>query len=181
MTALRAAKEFEIADWLNAPKSSAPPSVAALKGRVVFVIAFQMLCPGCVSTGLPQAARVRAAFREEDVAVIGLHAVFEHHEAQGSKEALAAFLHEYRIKFPVAIDMPSVGGGIPRTMRAYEMQGTPTTILIDREGRLRLMRFGHVDDLLLGASIATLLGEAPTIAEAAAHGAGCGDEGCRPA
>jgi hypothetical protein len=131
-----------------------------MRGRVVFAIAFQMLCPGCASHGLPQAQRVRAAFSDGDVEVIGLHTVFEHHEAQGPKEALAAFLHEYRIAFPVGIDRPASGGGAPETMRAYNMQGTPTTLLIDREGRLRLQKFGHLDDLVLGASIATLLAEA---------------------
>ena len=175
MTSLRPAPEFEISAWLNAP---GPMSLAALRGRVVMAAAFQMLCPGCVSHGLPQAGRVRAAFAENDLAVIGLHTVFEHHEAQGSTEALAAFLHEYRIRFPVGIDAPSPDGGIPKTMRAYNMQGTPTTILIDREGRLRLQRFGHVDDLQLGASIATLLGEA-AVNDPDAEGVGCGDEGCR--
>ena len=36
---------------------------------------------------------------------------------------------------------------------------TPTLILIDRAGRLRLQHFGLVDDLRLGAQIATLLSE----------------------
>jgi hypothetical protein len=171
----RPAPDWTIAHWLNAPPAF---SLTGLKGRVVMAVAFQMLCPGCVSHGLPQGQRVRAAFSEEDVAVIGLHTVFEHHAAQGSKEALAAFLHEYRISFPVGIDAPSPDGGIPETMRAYNLQGTPTTILIDREGRLRLSKFGHVEDLLLGASIATLLGEAPVIAPDT-DGAGCSEEGCR--
>jgi hypothetical protein len=39
------------------------------------------------------------------------------------------------------------------------MQGTPTTLLIDRTGRLRLAKFGHIDDLALGAAIATLIAE----------------------
>ena len=61
-------------------------------------------------------------------------------------------------------------------MRTYEMQGTPTTLLIDREGRLRLHKFGRLDDLRLGAAIATLLGEAGThlkSAEADAPSIGC--------
>ncbi len=174
MAILRAAPDFAISHWLN----TTPLSLAALRGKVVFGVAFQMLCPGCVSTGLPQASRVRAAFGESDVAVIGLHTVFEHHEAQGSKEALAAFLHEYRIGFPVGIDAQTPGGGVPQTMRAYAMQGTPTTILIDRDGRLRLQKFGHLDDLVLGASIATLLGEAPAVAPGA-DGTACDEEGCR--
>lgn len=176
MATLRPAPGWTIAHWLNA---KAPLSLAALRGRVIFVTAFQMLCPGCVSTGLPQAQRVRATFGESDLAVVGLHTVFEHQEAQGSKEALAAFLHEYRIGFPVGIDAQSAGGGVPQTMRAYNMQGTPTTLLIDREGRLRLHKFGHVDDLLLGASIATLLGEALIAPPADNLADGCDEEGCR--
>lgn len=175
MANIRPAPEFCVAEWLNADE---PQTLSRLKGRVAMAIAFQMLCPGCVSHGLPQAQRVRAAFSKADVAVIGLHTVFEHHEAQGSKEALAAFLHEYRIDFPVGIDAQSKGGGLPQTMRAYNMQGTPTTILIDRDGRLRLQKFGHIEDLLLGASIATLLGEAPAI-DPCTEGPGCDAEGCR--
>ena len=85
-----------------------------------------MLCPGCVSHGLPQAQRARDAFSPKDLAVVGLHTVFEHHEAQGSRAALAAFLHEYRIDFPVGIDAQDER--LPQTMRAYQMQGTPTTV-----------------------------------------------------
>src|SRR3546814_1516485 len=44
-------------------------------------------------------------------------------------------------------------------MRAYVMQGTPTLLLIDRQGRLRLNHFGHLDDMRLGAAITTLIAE----------------------
>jgi hypothetical protein len=87
--------------------------------------------------------------------------VFEHHEAQGTRAALAAFLHEYRIGFPVGVDAESRPGSQPATMRIYEMQGTPTALLIDREGRLRLNHFGHLDDMRLGAVIGSLIAEIP--------------------
>ena len=46
--------------------------------------------------------------------------------------------------------MPSADGkSIPRTMLAYEMEGTPTTVLIDAQGRRRSQVFGVHDDLLL--------------------------------
>jgi hypothetical protein len=157
MASPRRAAEWEVERWLNTPE---PMALGQLRGRVVLALAFQMLCPGCVSHGLPQASRARQAFPESDLAVIGLHTVFEHHEAQGTPMALAAFLHEYRIDFPVGIDAPDPAGGLPRTMRAYGMQGTPTTLLIDRAGSLRLHKFGHLDDMRLGAAIATLMGEA---------------------
>jgi len=156
MTALlRPAPEFVISEWLNAAE---PVSLNRLRGRVVIIEAFQMLCPGCVSHGLPQAQRVRETFREADVAVIGLHSVFEHHNAQ-TPVALAAFLHEYRIDFPVAVDQPGEDRGLPRTMAAYGLQGTPTLVLIDRQGRRRAQHFGHVPDLRLGAEIMALIAE----------------------
>lgn len=176
MAALRPAPDWRIAHWLNA---SAPLSVEALRGKVILAVAFQMLCPGCVSHGLPQAQRARAAFAMGDLAVVGLHTVFEHHEAQGTPQALAAFLHEYQIDFPVGIDARS-DQGLPETMRAYKMQGTPTTILIDRAGKLRLQKFGHLDDLRLGAAIQALIGETEFAAGAqdGAKASGCDDEGC---
>ncbi len=174
---VRLAQPWTIAEWLNV---GAPIALDSMRGRVVLAVAFQMLCPGCVSHALPQAQRVRAAFAESDLAVIGLHCVFEHHEAQGTRAALEAFLHEYRIGFPVGIDAHAQGDPLPKTMRAYNMQGTPTTLLIDRAGRLRMQTFGHVDDLRLGAAIGTLLGEGELHAGAneGARVGGCDDAGC---
>lgn len=151
----REAPEWRIAEWLN---SDSDIGLAALRGRTVAALAFQMLCPGCVSQALPQLQRLRSAFSEEALAVVGLHTVFEHHEAQGRREVLAAFLHENRIGFPVGIDAPGEDG-VPLTFRAYSMQGTPTLLLIDSKGRLRMEKFGHVDDLALGAAVATLIAE----------------------
>ena len=150
------APELQTTEWLNTDEHV---TLGKLRGKVVVLEAFQMLCPGCVSHALPQAMRVCRTFNPGDVAVIGLHTVFEHHAAQGSREALAAFLHEYRITFPVGIDAPSEGNGLPMTMTRYSMQGTPTTILLDREGRLRKQKFGQEEDLVLGAEIMSLLRE----------------------
>ena len=143
--------------WLNTPE---PLSLQRLRGKVVLLHAFQMLCPGCVAHALPQAQRVAALFAQAPLAVIGLHTVFEHHAAMGL-DSLRAFVHEYRIGYPVGVDAPGNDGPIPRTMQAYAMQGTPTLVLIDAQGRLRRQVFGMHDDLLLGAELATLLAEVP--------------------
>ena len=175
-----AAPELQTVDWLNTDE---PVSLEALRGKVVLIEAFQMLCPGCVSHALPQAMRVHRVFGRDEVAVIGLHTVFEHHDAQGSRAALAAFLHEYGIAFPVGIDAPSDRGGLPKTMARYGMQGTPTQILVDGCGRLRKQKFGWEDDLVLGAEIMALVrdGAVPAAAgNASEDGDGCTDEGCSP-
>ena len=110
-------------------------SLAELRGRVVAIEAFQMLCPGCVSHGLPQAQRIADTFGD-DVTVLGLHTVFEHHDAM-APVSLEAFLHEYRIGFPVGIDAHDQPDGMPLTMASYQLRGTPSLILIDRAGRVR--------------------------------------------
>ncbi len=150
------APELQVSHWFNSSQSI---SLAKLRGRVVFIEAFQMLCPGCVSHGLPQAVRVAETFSRDDVVVLGLHTEFEHHEAQGTREALAAFLHEYRITFPVGIDQSAGDGRLPRTMAAYGMQGTPTALLVDRDGGLRKQIPGGLPGLTLGAEIMALIAD----------------------
>ena len=152
------APEWQTSAWFNTP---APLDLAQLRGKVVMLHAFQMLCPGCVARAIPQAKRVAELFANAPLAVVGLHTVFEHHAVMGA-DALRVFLDEYRIGFPVGIDASGpTGDPLPRTMRAYAMQGTPTTVLIDAQGRLRSQVFGsHHDDLLLGAEIGSLLAEA---------------------
>lgn len=162
--------------WFNAPALQ----LSELRGRVVVLEVFQMLCPGCVSHALPQALEIAQTFAPADVAVIGLHSVFEHHAAM-TPTSLEAFLHEYRIGFPVGVDAAVEGSPIPATMQAYAMQGTPTTILIDRAGRLRLQHFGRLRDLTMGAQIAALVGEAAPIATVPvgpSAGGACDEHGC---
>ena len=148
------APALQVDAWLNTPESL---SLEQLRGNVVMLHAFQMLCPGCLSHGLPQAERVHRLFRNDGLVVIGLHTVFEHHEVM-TPDALRVFNHEYRWSFPIGIDHP-MGTSIPATMRAYHLEGTPSVVLIDRQGHIRLQQLGHIDDLLLGRAIGRLLAE----------------------
>ncbi|QEI08310.1 redoxin domain-containing protein [Pigmentiphaga aceris] len=149
------APELDVLQWFN---TDTAPTLASLRGRVVVLHAFQMLCPGCVSHGLPQAMKIHHAFSRQDVQVLGLHTVFEHHAAM-APHALQAFLHEYRIAFPVGVDRPLADGPVPSTMQTYALRGTPSLVVIDRQGVVRLNHFGLIDDLPLGALIGTLVAE----------------------
>ncbi len=152
-----AAPAWSTGRWFNI---AAALTLDALRGRVVMLHAFQMLCPSCVSHGIPQAQRVARQFADAPVTVVGLHTVFEHHDVMGP-EALEVFLHEYRVTFPVAVDRPGLSGDeTPQTMRAYRMRGTPTVVLIDAVGRLRQQVFGLYDDLQLGRDLGALIAEA---------------------
>jgi peroxiredoxin len=150
------ARPWATSEWFN----SDPLELADLRGRVVVLEAFQMLCPGCVGHSLPQALRLVRTFGR-DLAVVGLHTVFEHHEAM-TPVALRAFLHQYRIRFPVGVDVHEGRNPDPVTFRRYDLEGTPTTVLIDRDGKLRTQHLGTVDDMPLGAAVARLLDEEPS-------------------
>jgi hypothetical protein len=186
MTAqLALAPPLRVSRWFN---SDQPISLAALRGRVVLLHAFQMLCPACVSHGLPQTIKARQLFAAEDLAVIGLHTVFEHHAVMNAP-ALEVFIREYRLTFPIGIDEAQIATSIPLTMQAYELHGTPSLILIDRLGRVRLNHFGHMDDMALGGLIGQLIAEpAAAAADTVDHSQtistnasmACGnDDGCR--
>ena len=148
------APELAVTRWFNTPDN---PTLADLRGEVVVIETFQMLCPGCVSHGLPQAKRIQQNFGD-DVTLLGLHTVFEHHDAM-TPVSLEAFLHEYQITFPVGVDAYAPGAATPITMSRYRLRGTPSLVVIDRAGSIRLSAFGHIEDLAVGASLARLIDE----------------------
>lgn len=149
-----AAQPWATTRWFN----SDPLTLEDLRGRVIVLGTFQMLCPGCVANGLPQLLRIEQTFNRSDVAVIGLHTVFEHHAAM-TLTSLEAFLLEYRISFPVGVDAHDNPAGAPITMTRYELRGTPSLVLIDRAGLIRFRGFGHEPDLAVGARIAQLIAQ----------------------
>jgi peroxiredoxin len=170
-----AAPELAVRRWFN---TKAPLTLASLRGKVVVLHAFQMLCPGCVAHALPQAERLQRLFGARgDLTVVGIHSVFEHHAAM-TAIALEAFIHEYRLTFPIGVDEPGADGPIPVTMRRYRMQGTPTTVVIDRDGRIAQHAFGQVDDLALGALVGSLLAVNTGGSSDKPKLAGCNDRTC---
>ncbi len=154
------APELLAHSWFNTDR---PVLLAGLRGRVVVLVAFQVLCANSVSCGIPQARRIHETFSPEDVTVLGLHATFEHHAAF-NPAVLKAFIHEYRLEFPIGIDQPQDASPIPHTMERYKMRGTPSLVLIDSLGYVRKHTFGPVDDLRLGAEIGALVQESAAIA-----------------
>ena len=157
------APELETSQWLNTLE---PLRLSGLKGKVIVIHVFQLLCPGCVSHGIPQASAIHELYADEEVQVIGLYTVFEHHDVMTVEAA-----HEYRIRFPIAVDRPSTSGTIPVTMEHYGMQG---------------IHFGRLSDMQVGNLIGGLLTEAQSArmsSEASAgpeslDGMNCDEDGC---
>ena len=149
------APELAVSQWFNTKE---PLTLAGLLGQVVLLHAFQMLCPGCTAHSTPQTERAHQMFGRMGLQVIGLHTVFEHHEAM-TPVSLAAYIHEYRLTFPIGVDQPGTGTPMPLTMERYAMRGTPSAVLIGRDGKIRHHGFGQEDDMALGARIAMALAD----------------------
>ena len=150
---LSLAPELAVSEWFNTPT---PLALGPLRGRVVLLHAFQLLCPGCVANSIPQIQRIERTFAQSDLQIIGLHTVFEHHDAM-LPVTLRAFLHEYRIASPVGVDLADESSPIPVTMRRYQFRGTPSSVLIGRDGVILHQTFGAEEDLVVGARIAMAL------------------------
>ena len=167
------APELAVSRWFNTPK---PLTLSQLRGRPVFLHAFQLLCPGCVSEALPQVKRIEKTFGRTDLQIIGLHTVFEHHAAM-SAVTLEAFIHEYRLASPIAIDLPDEYSDMPVTMQRFGLRGTPSSVLIGCDGAIVSHVFGVEDDLALGAKLAIALSSKQDISvERETDSGGC-DEG----
>ncbi|MEZ4742194.1 MAG: TlpA disulfide reductase family protein [Bdellovibrionota bacterium] len=135
------ATELVIDKWLNTTDGF---KFSVFNNSIKIIHAFQMLCPGCVYYGVPQTERLYKTFNSEFVQVIGLHTVFENHYAM-QDHALEVFIKEWRLSFPVAIDKRLENEWMPETMKAYQLQGTPSLIIIDNKGEIKMLHFGQID------------------------------------
>lgn len=123
--------------------------------KIKIIHAFQMLCPGCIYRGVPQTIELYNKFNSDKIAVVGLHSVFEDHEEMLT-EALMVFIKELEIPFPIGIDKRLEGEWMPETMKMYHLQGTPSTIVIDQRGDIKINHFGVLDLNQLEAFIQNL-------------------------
>ncbi|GAB4118100.1 MAG: redoxin domain-containing protein [Sideroxydans sp.] len=153
------APAWQVNQWFNCQQAM---DLDQLRGKVVLLHAFQLLCPGCVSHGVPQAERIHRMLAGDDLVVVGLHTVFEHHAAM-TPVVLEAFLQENHITHAVGVDVHAAGNAIPLSMSRFGLRGTPSLVVIDRAGRVRLNEFGKVDDLLLGSVLGKLMAEAKVV------------------
>ena len=95
----------------------------------------------------------------EDVLIVSIHTVFEGHSSQAPHK-LKRFVDRERFGHPVGIDAYSEEDDeTPITMKRFRTRGTPHVVIIDKEGRLRLSRFGRFETAAVEQMIDHLLQE----------------------
>ena len=146
-----AAPEFAGIDaWLN---TATPLTVAGLRGKVVLVDFWTYSCINCRRT-VPYLNRWQQDYGAHGLQVVGIHTPefgFERmrHNVEDS-------VREFGIRYPVGQDNEF------RTWRAWNNRAWPAFYLLDRDGRIVLLREGEGHARELEGAIRALLGLPPS-------------------
>lgn len=141
--------EWRIERWLNRTVEW-----SGMRGSPAMILFFHMRCEGCVKLALPQAEQMYREYAGRGIQIAGVHSAFE----GGAAEGLDEFIQTGGYTLPVGVDAAGESWK-PRTMEAWDVEGTPTIVLVDKRGQLRLKKLGHLDDARLRAALDGLLAE----------------------
>ncbi len=132
--------------WLN---TAEPLTLAGLRGKVVLVDFWTYSCINCRRT-VPYLNRWQAEYSAAGLQVVGIHTPeFGFERARPNVEAA---IREFGIRYPVGQDNAF------RTWRAWSNRAWPAFYLLDREGRIVLLREGEGHARELESAIRGLLG-----------------------
>ena len=125
--------------------------VADHRGEVVVVNVWGSWCPPCVEE-TPQLQRVWSSFAEagKPVAFVGI-------DIKESPATAAAFIRANGVTYPSISD--SASGGQPMLALQGRAAATPTTLVLDRHGRIAARVLGATTALTLTAMINDVLAE----------------------
>ncbi|HEU4564304.1 MAG TPA: TlpA disulfide reductase family protein [Gemmatimonadaceae bacterium] len=160
----------QIAAAVGAPMENAPApdvsltaldgsriAIAELRGQVVLVNFWATWCPPC-RVEMPGFQRVYESRRARGFTIVGI-------STDATAGTVRDFLAERGITYPVAMN----AGGVERAFGGASM--LPTSILIDRSGRVRHIVRGMFAEPALARAVDRLLDEPASAAAGAARGA----------
>ncbi len=126
-------------------------SLADFKGKVTIVDLWGTWCPPCRKE-IPHFVALDREFRAKGLAIVGINC-----NESGSKEevksTIRAFVEENKIPYPCLLDDDKTQEKVPG------FRGYPTTLFLDRAGKVRLTLVGYTSRAKLDAIVARLLAE----------------------
>ena len=123
-------------------------SLAAHRGKVVLLNVWATWCHPC-RREIPELQAIHERYQVRGLELVGVSV-----DADGSDDAIRAFMQEFRMTFPVWRDPDE------RVSAQFLVVGVPATFLIDREGVLRWRKTGPIapNDSSLASAIERALG-----------------------
>jgi thiol-disulfide isomerase/thioredoxin len=135
-------------------------SRAAFAGKVLIVDIWGTWCPPCRAE-IPSFVRLQSEYGPQGLQIVGLNYENSAGSEDAVKETIKKFMDENKMNYPCAIGTEDIQKQVP------EFEGFPTTIFIDRTGKVRAKVVGMHEYSLLEALVKTLLAEPAPPAEPA--------------
>jgi peroxiredoxin len=125
------APDFKVTDL-----SGKTISLADYKGKVLFLNFWATWCPPCRAE-VPDFVTTYAEQKANGLEILGISL-----DTKG-KEVVTAFVEKYKINYPVVLEPREVTGKIVDDYKPGQF--IPTTIIIDKKGRIREKQVGVLD------------------------------------
>ena len=123
-----------------------PFDLADLRGRIVVLNAWASWCTPCRAE-TPDLVALSATSDPDDIAVVGLNVTDD-------ADAARAFVEEFDVPYP---NLSDPDGALLRTVPGVPPASLPSTVILDREGRIAARVIGMTDAIELGTLIAQVV------------------------
>lgn len=135
----KSAPDWKVSQWHQLPEGKKSLSPADYKGKVLYLYFFQSWCPGCHSSGFPTLKKVKQHFANDpNVEFVVIQTTFEGHSTNNASR-LSETAKRYSLDIPFG--QSAGNSGTPDIMRKYRSRGTPWTVIIDPDGKVRYNHF----------------------------------------
>jgi peroxiredoxin len=125
-------------------------TLSELRGKPVVLNVWASWCPPCRAE-MPALEKSFRIYKEMGVVVIGVNTTY-----QDSEKDAAAFVQEFGLTFPIALDQDGAMSKI------YLITGLPTTFFIDSQGIIRTVIVGGpMSEAVIQTNIEALLKDMP--------------------
>lgn len=125
-------------------------TLSKLRGKPVVINVWASWCPPCRAE-MPALEKAYRIYKEMGVVVIGVNTTY-----QDSKTDAAAFVQEFGLTFPIALDLDGA------MTKNYLITGLPTTFFVDSQGIVRsVIVGGPMSEAVIQTNIEALLKDTP--------------------
>jgi thiol-disulfide isomerase/thioredoxin len=125
--------------------SGRPVSLDDYLGSIVLVNLWATWCPPCKEE-MPTLQEFYETYRSDGFVLVAIN-------QEESREVVAPFVEEFGLTFPVWLDLKY------QAEKEFKTESLPSSFLIDRSGRVRLMWFGGISKKNLEKYVADIIKE----------------------